>query len=733
MLPIQNFKKLFAKSQDRVILTGIVLAAGISLLNLPAYAPALNINDSLDDILRLLLVLGGMAFIITKIQQKWNWSNRQCLTFLALLVFAGIVTARPDWEYWYIFLKASAILGITLCSIWSLGNTALHFLQITRQDLVGYDWLACSLGAALLSATLFWVGWGIGIAPEAVILIVTGSLLLVFIRKNPIRTMFCFQKRNPAFWTLWEWLGILCLFRIGMTLLIARGGSGALSPVTGFDAVWYRMSTPQMWLQQGAIGFFNPNGGDFSPGLVESFFMIGLAFQNEIAAKAMHALLAVLSVGACWVLGNVLGGRKVALLAALLYCLLPEFLNLARYGYVDAAGAGFLVLAVCSAMKFLETQKPGWIWITGLLCGGLAAFRYQGLLLSIVITAVLGLFLLCRKASFRNWLKIALIVVFTTTLTGSGWYIRNWVDLGNPVYPFAQSVFHGQYFAWDEEDSQQIQKSVESFGYPLSVKNFFLSPIRFYQDSKKLDATPESTHGVVPVLGWTAMIFGFFWRKTRFIAGIFGLCWLSWFAGSQISRYSLPFMGLAAVLGANLIGQIQRFHWRYGAAVLILLLMLSVNKRSLEAQPYPILLPEERLAHLRKNIRFFPLVEYLQQHAEPDSCLYTINAPAWFYYPNQCLRQQRMGGRYRIFTPRQTGFQLLPPDQLSSILCELNIEYLAINAIPFGNKLPAPLTPEAITNLHDPEYEGMFELLKHHNRAVLYRFSSLSSCSAANH
>ncbi|MBF0286584.1 MAG: glycosyltransferase family 39 protein, partial [SAR324 cluster bacterium] len=545
------------KLKDILILIGIALASGISLLNFSAYAPALSVHDSLDDILRLLLVVGVLTFIIKKIQNKWNWSNLQCVVLLGLILWGGVVGARSDWEYWLIFLKAFTIVGITLGSIWSMGNTALRFLKIAPQEVIGYDWLACSLGAALLSTVIFWIGWGVGVSHGSVITIVLCSIILSLNRSTLTSFWSRFQKKKSSSWNAWEWAGMLCLFRIGLTLLVVRGGNGALSPVTGFDAIWYRMSTPQMWLQQGAIGFFNPNGGDFSPGLVESFFLIGLAFDNDIAAKTMHALLAVLSVGACWVLGNALGGRKIGLLAALLYFSVPEFLHLARSGYVDAAGSGFLVLAVLGGVNFLKTQKYEWIWISGLLCGGLAAFRYQGLLLALIIACVLGSWLIFQRIPFKQLLKIALIIFVTTSATGSGWYIRNWVDLGNPVYPFAQSVFHGHYFAWDEEDSQQIQQSVGSFGYPPNITNFFLSPIRFYGDSRKFDASPESTHGVVPILGWIAMVFSFFQKKTRFIAIIFGLCWASWFIGSQISRYSLPFMGLAAVLGAFFVGQIQ--------------------------------------------------------------------------------------------------------------------------------------------------------------------------------
>lgn len=712
---------------DSLILLGIALAVGISLLNFSAYAPALNIYDALDDILRLLLVLGLLSFLIKKIQTRWHWSNRLCLTILGVLIFGGIVLARPDALYWFIFIKSVSILAITVCSLWSIGNAVLRWGRIAPQSITGYDWLACSIGAVLLSALLFWIGWGVGVTDWSVIGIVVLGIGLSLNKStlSSLRERLCQKNFTP--WSGWEWLGMLCFIRIGLTLVVVRGGNGAFSPVTGFDATWYRVFTPKMWLEQGAIGFFYPTGRDFSPGLVESFFLVGLAFQSEIAAKAMHALLAMLGAGACWVLGNELANRKVALLAALLYLLVPEFLHFSRFGYVDAAGAGFLVHAVLGVLVFFRTQKLAWLGIVGLLCGGLAAFRYQGLLFALIVAVVLGGCLLWQRYSFQQWAKAALLVALLTFLTGGGWYVRNWVDLGNPVYPFAHSVFQGHYFAWEEKDRDILLQSAASFGYPPNLTNFLLSPLRFYLASKKLDHNPDTTHGIIPILGWLAMCFGLFWKNTRFVAVVFGLCWIAWFTSSQISRYSLPFMALGAVLGAILVAKIQPQKWRYGVAILLVLLMLSVNKKTLKAQPYPILLPAERLEHLRKRIRYFPLIEYLQKHVDPDSCLYTITAWAWFHFPNHCLYSQDMGHRYRFFA--KYPLRLFPKNQLLPLLCELQIDYLLINDIPPGSPLPPPWPPEQNTNLYDPEYAGLFELLAQHNQAVLYHFARRQHCA----
>ncbi len=716
--------------QNKLLFFGISFALGTFLLYHPAYAPALDFSNTLDDLLRFCITTSLFAFLIKKIQNKFTWSNQRCIWIGLLLLLVIIISFRPQWNYWKHFFEIFSILGLTALAMWSLGSALLRRLKIPPSYIVGSDWLAITLGGACISTIIMWTGWLIGVWNWLNIGLILGCIFLSSNRStlSSLKQRFLATQQAPWGWV--EWFAILCLFRIALTLLIIRGGSGALTPITGFDALWYRMSTPKMWLYYHSIDFFNPNGRDFAPGLMESFFLIGLSFHNEIAAKAMHALFGIMGAGACWVLGHELGGRKIALLSTLLYFLIPAFLSVARSAYVDAAGTCFLILAVWAALRFFKDQNATWILIIGILSGGLAGFRYQGLLYACIINCVFALWLFKQGISFYRWGKYAFTIFGIATIVGGGWYIRNWVELGNPVYPFAHSLFGGQYFAWDEADIQEMIESVRVFGYPKDLWNFILSPFRFYMDVKKLDLTPQNSFGIVPILGWIAMLFGFFWKRIRFAAIIFLLCWAAWFFGAQIGRYSLPFMGLASVLGAIMVGKLGYTRIRYGMAALLLLVMLSIQKRTLHPQPYPPLLPEEKQEHLHKHIRYFPLVEYLQQHASETSCLYTIAAPAWFYYPNQCLYQSGMGNPYRIFQQSQTGYSFLPPQKLIPILCELKIEYLAINAIPFGGRMPPPLLPEKITNLHDPVYDGLFELLIQHNRAVLYRFQPDQHCSS---
>ncbi len=48
-------------------------------------------------------------------------------------------------------------------------------------------------------------------------------------------------------------------------------------------------------------------------------------------------------------------------------------------------------------------------------------------------------------------------------LLGGGWYVRNFVQTGNPVYPFAYSIFGGN--NWDAQMAAQYETDQRAYGF----------------------------------------------------------------------------------------------------------------------------------------------------------------------------------------------------------------------------------------------------------------------------
>lgn len=73
---------------------------------------------------------------------------------------------------------------------------------------------------------------------------------------------------------------------------------GALGPELGFDALWYHLTIPKIYLQHGNIFFIPGNLFYYSamPKLVEMFYLLALSFSKYgILAKTIHWSFGVLS------------------------------------------------------------------------------------------------------------------------------------------------------------------------------------------------------------------------------------------------------------------------------------------------------------------------------------------------------------------------------------------------------------------------------------------------------
>jgi Gpi18-like mannosyltransferase len=73
---------------------------------------------------------------------------------------------------------------------------------------------------------------------------------------------------------------------------------GTLGPELGFDALWYHLSLPKIWLMEHLIRFIPGSVYKYSvmPKLAESLYVLPLTFTNEIGAKLIHYIFGVLTL-----------------------------------------------------------------------------------------------------------------------------------------------------------------------------------------------------------------------------------------------------------------------------------------------------------------------------------------------------------------------------------------------------------------------------------------------------
>lgn len=188
---------------------------------------------------------------------------------------------------------------------------------------------------------------------------------------------------------------------------------GALGPELGFDALWYHLSLPKLWLISEKIFFLN-NDFYYSalPKLLEMFFAIPISIGWEIGAKLIHYLFGVLCVVATYKLARLYLDEKKSLLAAIVFYANLVVGWMSTTAYIDLGRTFFEALAL---LMFL---KKRYFW-----CAVVLGFAITSKILafgSLLIFLILGL---------------PIFYFLISILIPMPWLIFSFINTGNPIYP----------------------------------------------------------------------------------------------------------------------------------------------------------------------------------------------------------------------------------------------------------------------------------------------------------
>jgi 4-amino-4-deoxy-L-arabinose transferase-like glycosyltransferase len=172
-------------------------------------------------------------------------------------------------------------------------------------------------------------------------------------------------------------------------------------------------------------------------------------------------MLAVLAAG---LLARRHFSRKSGAPAMLVLASTPVVGWLCTVSYVDLGPLFYTTLGLSFFLDWLRQRERGRTYaVWAGVCLGLAmAMKMQSLLFWAVLVAV-ALWSWWRGRACRR-LPFGQVVAFAAVaaLVAAPWYVKSWVWTGNPVYPFAYSVFGGK--EWSTWQAQQYTYAQQSWG-----------------------------------------------------------------------------------------------------------------------------------------------------------------------------------------------------------------------------------------------------------------------------
>lgn len=248
-----------------------------------------------------------------------------------------------------------------------------------------------------------------------------------------------------------------------------------LAPPSGadYDGLTYHLAGPQRYLQAGGVVELPYDHHTYFPFMTEMWFALGLALKGPVLAKLFHWMMLPLSCAAIWAFGRRHLGVRAASWAAALWVSLPAVQSEATTAYIDLAFSLWVILAWGCAANWRETDNAEWLGWAGAFGGFALGSKYLGAL----TFGFIGVWALARMI-LRHRIQIVPLLryaVFALVL-GGGWYLRNALWTGNPVYPFAYGIFGGK--GWTAQMAADYTKDQLNYGFGRGPLDLLLAPWR---------------------------------------------------------------------------------------------------------------------------------------------------------------------------------------------------------------------------------------------------------------
>jgi len=338
------------------------------------------------------------------------------------------------------------IIFLTLFAA-AIGKRILHFSKFDFNTFIEGFVFSAGIG---LSTIVFSV-WGLGqlglLYAWVIWLIILALSILLFneIRFFAVGFVLTLKKLLSLEFNILNIALLSFLFiTVFMTII------GALAPPTGNDALVYHLAWPKYFARDNAVSYIPYSRTSLWPYFMEMLFTLGIILKNGIVAKLFHLLMGILTALAVFSFSRRYFSLQLSIMSSTICFLTPGIFTQATYAYVDLASALFTFLSVYSFFLWFSTGSKRWIVLVGVFCGVTMGVKYLGVYTCITLMTGLLVAMFCtKKLRFSEGIKIILIFVGFTVIVAMPWYVRSFIVVGNPVYPFMCELFGGS--GWKSE------------------------------------------------------------------------------------------------------------------------------------------------------------------------------------------------------------------------------------------------------------------------------------------
>lgn len=239
------------------------------------------------------------------------------------------------------------------------------------------------------------------------------------------------------------------LFAILILLFIVQAivnGIGVLGPELAFDALWYHLTLPKLYLINHAV-YHIPGGLLYysdMPKLAEMLYIGGLAFGNEITVKFIHYCFGLLTCIAIYKVSRKWFTPFISFLAIVIF-----YSNLvvaweSITAYIDLVRTFFEVMALWAFLNWWGSLKRKWLLVSAVLLGFAITTKLLaiGSLCIFLILIVSKSFIERKSYTISSSVRDSFVFAIISLVVPLPWFIFSYIHTGNPVYPFFSHLYH---------------------------------------------------------------------------------------------------------------------------------------------------------------------------------------------------------------------------------------------------------------------------------------------------
>lgn len=369
---------------------------------------------------------------------RWTLPGAVAATAIAALVFAGWTGPGQESAWPRLLVVLADSLPFTAMWLGAAAGYGRLWLRLLSEDPRERIWLQASLGVA----SLLWLDESLG----AIGLFGAGRPIGAWLTLAIGWALLLDQvRRAESIWRFPEipWFAGVSAIAVAVLLVAAASAPSWLwaSEFGGYDALSYHLELPKEWLAGGRIRPLTHNVYSVLPGFMEAAYfhlacLRGDAIASACSCQLLHAAITLLTAGTLTAATNRRLGKPNGPIAACLLLGTPWVVVVGSLAYNEMTvclflAAGSLVLARPGSMDRSAATILG--VLSGAACG--AKLTAAGL-----VAMPLGVLMLMRSPA-RGWLKLGGFMLIGWVAAMLPWWVRNASACGNPVFPFATTLF----------------------------------------------------------------------------------------------------------------------------------------------------------------------------------------------------------------------------------------------------------------------------------------------------